>query len=149
MANFNSKIINLAIFSPQWNDAHKEMSRAVGVKKPQEAHKKSGALEKMKAAKNCGEEYYGPTRECKILGRNKTRLTLLEEHLKNPIVALDKALKWVEKTYRGLGPSAWWKGVSQWRALAFSKFWKNDLERHLAPLGSHGLCVFAHNVHGM
>ena len=34
-----------------------------------------------------------------ILGRNKTRLELWEEHLKDPIVALDKALKCLEKPY--------------------------------------------------
>ena len=78
-------------------DAYKEMSRAVGVKKPQEAQK-AKALWKMKAAKDAGEEYYDPTREDNILGRNKTRLALWEEHLKDPIVALDKALKCVENS---------------------------------------------------
>ena len=67
------------------------MSRAVGVKKPQEDHK-AKALWKMKAAKDAGEEYCDPEREDNILGRNKTRLALWEEHLKDPIVALDKAL---------------------------------------------------------
>ena len=38
-------------------DACKEMSRAVGVKKPQEAQK-AKALWKMKAAKDAGEEYH-------------------------------------------------------------------------------------------
>ena len=56
-------------------DAYKEMSRAVGVKKPQEAQ------------------------EDNILERNKTRLALWEEHLKDPIVALDKALNCVENSY--------------------------------------------------
>ena len=72
------------------------MSRAVAVKKPQEAQK-AKALWKMKAAKDAGEEYHDPEREDKILGRNKTRLALWEEHLKDPIVALDKALKCSEK----------------------------------------------------
>ena len=40
-------------------DAYKEMSRAVGVKKPQEAQK-AEALWKMKAARDAGEEYYDP-----------------------------------------------------------------------------------------
>ena len=65
------------------------MSRSVGVKKPQEAQK-AKALWKMKAANDAREEYYAPTREDNILGRNETRLGLWEEHLKDPIVALDK-----------------------------------------------------------
>ena len=80
-------------------DAYKDMSRAVGVKKPQEAQK-AKALWTMKAAKDAGEEeYYDPTREDNILGRNKTRLALWEEHLKDPIGTLDKALKFVENSY--------------------------------------------------
>ena len=41
-----------------------KMSRAVGVKKPQEAQK-AKALWKMKVVKDAGEEYYDPTREDK------------------------------------------------------------------------------------
>ena len=74
------------------------MSRAVGVKKPQEAQN-AKALWKMKAAKDAGEKYYDPTREDNILGRNKTRSALWEEHLRDPTVALDKALKCAEKSY--------------------------------------------------
>ena len=51
------------------------------------------ALWKMKAARDGGEDFCDPEREDNILGRNKTRLELWEEHLKDPIVALDKALK--------------------------------------------------------
>ena len=57
--------------------------------KPQEAEK-SKILRKMKAAKDAGEEDYDPDRKDNILRRNWTRLTLWEEHLKDPIVALDK-----------------------------------------------------------
>ena len=46
-----------------------------------------------------GEEYFDPEREDNILGRNKTRVALWEEHVKDPIVALDKALKCVENSY--------------------------------------------------
>ena len=77
------------------NDAEKEMSRAVGVQKPQEPQKAKKALWKMKAAKDAGEEYYDPTRDDNIRRRNETRLALWDEHLKDPI-ALDKALKCVE-----------------------------------------------------
>ena len=66
----------------------------MGVKKPQ-----ARALWKMKAAKDAGEEYYDPTREENIGARNETRLALWEEHLKDPIVAFDKALKCVEDQY--------------------------------------------------
>ena len=66
-----------------------------GVKKPQEAQK-AKALWKMEAAEDAREEYYDPDREDNILERDKTRLALWEEHLKDPIVALDKAAKCVE-----------------------------------------------------
>ena len=46
-----------------------------------------------------------------LLGRNKTRLELWEEHLKDPIVALDKALKCVESSCWGVSRPEflWWK----------------------------------------
>ena len=79
-------------------EANKKMSRAVGVKKPQEAQKIK-ALWKMKAAKGAGDSILRPTRADNILGRNKTRLALWEEHLQNSIVALDKVLECVENRY--------------------------------------------------
>ena len=54
----------------------------------------------MKAARDSGEDLYDSERKDNILGRNKTRLELWEEHLKDPIVALDKALKCVEDPYQ-------------------------------------------------
>ena len=60
--------------------------------------KKQGPL---KAARDSGEEFYDPERKDSILGRNKTRLELLEEHLKDPLIALDKALRCVENQYQG------------------------------------------------
>ena len=79
-------------------EALKEMSRAVGVKKPQGAQK-AKALWKMKPAKEAGEEYDDPTRGDNIKGRSETRLVAVsEEHLKDPLGALDKALKCVEKS---------------------------------------------------
>ena len=76
-------------------DPNKAMSKALGVKKPQEAHK-AKALWVTRAAKDRKEEFYDPARKFHILGRNTTRLDLWEEHLKDPIVALDKALICVE-----------------------------------------------------
>ena len=74
------------------------MSRAVGVKKPQEAQK-AKSLWKMKAARDAGEEHCDPTRKDNIRGRKETRFALWEEHLKDQIVALDKALKCMENSY--------------------------------------------------
>ena len=53
----------------------------------------------MKAAKDRKEEFYDPVREEDISKRNKARLELWEEHLKDPIAALDIALKCVESQY--------------------------------------------------
>ena len=47
---------------------------------------------KMKAPKDKGEKSYDPELKDNILERHKTRLALWEEHLKDPNVALDKAL---------------------------------------------------------
>ena len=77
-----------------------EMRKAAGVRKPSESQK-AKALWKMKAARESGEDFYDTERKDNILGRNKTRLELWERHLKDPIVALDKALKCVENQYRG------------------------------------------------
>ena len=60
--------------------------------------RKQKALWKMKAAKDAGEEYYDPTRDGNIRGRNDTRLALWEEHIKDPTVALDQVLKCVENS---------------------------------------------------
>ena len=53
----------------------------------------------MKAAKDRKEEFYDPAREEDISKRNETRLKLWEEHLKDPIAALDKAFQCVESQY--------------------------------------------------
>ena len=119
--------------------AYKDMSRAVGVKKPQEAQN-AKALWKMKAAKEAGEEYYDPKREDNILGRSKTRLALWEEHLKDPIGALEKALKRVENQRQKCRPKALREKVFSndccW--LPFKFVGKTYLGGRLAPLGSDG-----------
>ena len=48
-----------------------------------------------------GDEFSDSARKGKILGRNQTRLELWEEYLKDPITALNKALKCVENQYQG------------------------------------------------
>ena len=78
-------------------DCYEEMSRAAvrnHIEPP-----KAKALWKMKAAEDRREDVYDPDRKDNILRRNKTRLELCEEHVKDPIVALDKALKNVENSY--------------------------------------------------
>ena len=57
-------------------DAYKEMSRAVGVEKPQEAQK-AKALWKMKAAKDAGEENNDPEREDNILRKKQDTISTL------------------------------------------------------------------------
>ena len=98
------------------------------------------------------QENYDPTREDNILGRNKTRLALLEGHLKDPIVALDKALKCVETSYEGSRPVCLVEGESRngpsWPPWTFVGK-KADLGGRLALLGSDGKCVFAHSIHGV
>ena len=47
-----------------------------------------------------GEEYYDPARKDNILRRKQTRLGW-EEHRKDPILVLDKALKCPENPYQG------------------------------------------------
>ena len=82
-------------------DSYKVMSKAVGAKKPHEAQKAKAlpSLWAMKAAPDRSEYFYDPARKENILRRNRTRLESWEEHLKDPIVALDKAVKCVENQY--------------------------------------------------
>ena len=84
------------------------MNKAVGVKKPQEAQK-AKALWKMNAAKDAGEQYYDPDRKDNVLRRNMTRLALWEEHLKDPIEALDIALNCVANSCWKNGPTVAWR----------------------------------------
>ena len=63
--------------------------------------KKAKALWAMMAAKDREEEYHDPGRKDNIFGRKQTRLELWEEHLKDPIIAWDKALKCPENSYQG------------------------------------------------
>ena len=124
------------------------MSRAVGVKKPQETQN-AKALWKIKAAKEAGEEYYDPTREDNIWRRNETRLAPWEEHLKDPIVALDslemggKVVLEVSARLGGRLP----RNGGRW--LPPKCVGKADLGGRLVLLGSDGLFVFTHSFHGV
>ena len=55
----------------------------------------------MKAAKDRREEFYEPARKVNILGRTQTRLEPWEKHLKDPMMALDTALKCSDNPYQG------------------------------------------------
>ena len=72
------------------------MSKAAGVKKPNENQSESPW--KMKAAKDREEDFYDPERKDNIR-RKTTRSGLWEEHLRDPVAALDKALTCVENSY--------------------------------------------------
>ena len=96
------------------SDHYEEMSWAACVKKPN-GSQKAKALWKMKAAKDIGEEFYDPERKDNLLVRNETRLELWEERLKDPTVALDKALKCVKNSCQGVSrPEAPWN----WSSMA-------------------------------
>ena len=74
---------------------YRDMSMAARATTPSESQK-AKALWVMKAAEDKVDEFYDSARKENILGRKQT-----EEHLKDPIIALDKALKCVENQYQG------------------------------------------------
>ena len=96
----NHKGIDGSEWERELCDYYKEMSKAAGVKKPN-GSQKARALWRMKAARHSGEDFNDPERKDNISGRNKTRLELWEEQVKDPIVALDKTLDCVENPYQG------------------------------------------------
>ena len=134
-------------------DWHAFLGRAGGVKKPNES-KKAKAILKMKAARDSGEDFYDPERKDNILGRNKTRLEMWEEHLKDPIVALDKAFE-----VRGESVSRLIVGSRLVVELVFNGMWLRGLmygakdvgqisvKRCLALFGTVGQRAFVHSIH--
>ena len=87
----------------EWDELRyhfRKMSKAAGARKPCESQKAKD-LWAMKAAKDRGDDFYYAARKYNILGRNQTRLEQWEEHLKDPMIALDKALKCLEDQYQG------------------------------------------------
>ena len=110
------------------------MSRAVGVKKSQEAQK-AKALWKMKAAKDAGEEYYDPTREENIFGKKQDKISILGRAPQRSDCGVGQGFEMCCKfVLESLGPS-----VPQWPVLASSKLCgKSRSVRRLALLGSDG-----------
>ena len=118
----------------------KEMRKAARVKKPNE-NQKAKALWKMKATMDRREDFYDPERKDNIVERDKTRLELWKEHLKDPIVALDKALKCVENScWRVCWPEKLVEGATSSgpRTLPPKSVGKADMGGRLALLGSDG-----------
>ena len=72
----------------------KEMSRAVGVKKPQEAQK-AKALWAMKAAKDRKEHFYDPARKDDISRKNKRDWSCAKN------ISRIRLLRWTKKLARG------------------------------------------------
>ena len=62
--------------------------------------------------------FYDPERKDSILGRNQSRLELWKEHYKDPIVALDSALKCVETScLAGFWPETFCGSGLQWSVV--------------------------------
>ena len=76
------------------------MSKAAGAKRPSESQK-AKALWAVKTANGRRDEFFDSTRKKKFWEENRKILELLEEHLQDPVVALDKALKCVQNQYQG------------------------------------------------
>ena len=95
----------------EMSEAYKEMNEQRCGSEEATGGPEAKALWKMKAAKEAGEEYYDPTRVDIILGRNKTRLALWEEHIKDPTVALDKAFRCLENWYQRSRPECFGEGA--------------------------------------
>ena len=77
--------------------------------------------------------------EDNILARNKTRLALWEEHLKDPIVALDKALKCVENSHQRSRPECMVEGCLAMAGVGFLQtLWERPIWEgvwsHLDPM---------------
>ena len=77
---------------------YRDRSKATEAKKPSESEKAKDCWT-MKAAWDRGEEFCDPARTEDFLGSTRTRLGLWEEHLKDPIVALEKALECLERPH--------------------------------------------------
>ena len=67
---------------------YRDTSKATGAKKPSESQKSKSPLGN-EGGQRQGEMYYDPARKADISGRTKTRLGLWEEHLKDPIIAME------------------------------------------------------------
>ena len=111
----------------------------------------------MKAAKDAGEEYYDPTREVNVKRRNETRLALWEGHLKDPIVALDKALNKVRgSSVLGLTVGSrllWNRGCNDLRPCGFRSgprvVGQTFVGKGLSFSGRVGQCASTHSFHAV
>ena len=96
------------------------------------------ALGAMKAARDRDEEFHDPARKEDILGRTKTRLVLWEEHLTDPVSALEKAFECME--------AAWFHRLSASLVRKCCKrCGKDPPGRGLAVSGPKGCYGFGHS----
>ena len=136
----------------EWEELYfhyRAMSKAAGARQPSESQK-AKALWAIKAAKDRGKHFYDPARKEIILGRNQTRLELWGEHLKDPITALEKALKRLEKKVSGLSGGVVFIGLRP-RGLRHGAkdVGRTAVERCLASFGPVGECASAHSLHAL
>ena len=99
----SAKQFTKRIEGSEWEELrfhYREMSKAAGAKKPSESQN-AKALWATKAAMTGGRNSMIQLAKKTFLGRKQTRLELWEEHLKDPIIALDKALKCLANPCQG------------------------------------------------
>ena len=148
--------IYTGIEGKEWEELYchyRDMSKATGAKKPNESEQ-AKALWAMKADWDRGEESYDPARKEHILGKKKKRLDLWEEHLKDPIAALAKALECLENLFqcwllvRSLVASRGdCNGLQYCGREDFAKYVRRALlGRRLALLGPMGGGALAHII---
>ena len=97
----------------------------------------------MKAARDSGDDFCYPERKDNILGRRVERLELGEEHLKDPIVALEEALKSVENQCQGrlLALDTSWKRAQAWRQRCGTNFLCEGVWSNSDPWDSVRVCA--------
>ena len=130
-------------------DAYKEMSRAVGVKKPQEAQK-AKALWKMKAAKRCRRIILRSHACRQHPGKKQDKISTLGRAPQRSNCGTGQSTEVCENFVselpaRVLGG----RSVLQWLAVASSKVCGKTIWEGAWPTGSDGWCVFTQSVHGV
>ena len=125
----------------------RELSQAAGAKMSGESQK-TKALWAMKAVRDRREEFYDPARRKDISSRTKTRLELWEEHLKDPMAALSKALECLENPYEGWHLVSPFVVASLCRRSGFQSRWRKDFFKRCGK-GPFGKASGLFWTHGM
>ena len=105
----------------------------------------------MKAAQDRCEVFYDPARKDDILRRNKTRQALWEEHLKDPIVALDSTKVHGKAVVRPKVGSrlSWKQGGNDPRPSGFRSGSSVVGRGPLALSGCMGQCASTHSLYAV